>query len=169
VSDRWREEQAVFYRAHYSRLLGAVYLFCGDREVAEDVVQEAMIRAFVRWNRVRRLDAPQAWVYRVALNLSRSVATRRARESAKLPLVAAVHAASESNGEEATAVRHSVAALPPRQRAAVILRYFVSLSVKETADALGCREGTVKALTHQGIVALRSTPGFAPAMEGPHD
>jgi RNA polymerase sigma factor (sigma-70 family) len=66
------------------------------------------------------------------------------------------------------AVRSAVAALPPRQRAALVLRYYGGLSLAETAETLGCAEGTVKSLTHKAIAALRTTFDIREPEEVPH-
>ena len=68
------EEFSAFYAATYQRLLGQLVLLCGDRAEAEDALQEAFARAAVRWHRLRSYEAPEAWVRRVALNLTRMAA-----------------------------------------------------------------------------------------------
>ena len=68
------EEFSAFYAATYQRLLGQLVLLCGDRAEAEDALQEAFARAAVRWRRLRSYEAPEAWVRRVALNLTRMAA-----------------------------------------------------------------------------------------------
>src|SRR5215217_1401751 len=71
------EEFSAFYAATYQRLLGQLVLLCGDRAEAEDALQEAFARAAVRWPRLRSYQAPEAWVRRVALNLTRMAARRQ--------------------------------------------------------------------------------------------
>jgi RNA polymerase sigma-70 factor (ECF subfamily) len=129
-------------------------LYCGDRGVAEDLAQESLARAVERWAQVGRMDAPEAWVYRVAFNLARSRFRRRAAErraTGRLPFAAAAPDATD-----AIAVRDAVAGLPPRQRAVIVARFYAGLSVAETAEALRCAEGTVKAATHQALRNLRA-------------
>jgi RNA polymerase sigma-70 factor (sigma-E family) len=149
-------EPSAFCRELHPRLVGALALHCGDRDVATELAQETLARVWERWSTVERMDSPEAWAFRVAFNLAasrfrRGAAERRAR--ARLgPVDEHVH---EPDATDAVAVRAAVASLPPRQRAAVILRYFVDLSVDQTAEALRCAPGTVKSLTSQAIASLR--------------
>lgn len=136
-------------------------VYCGDRGVAEELAQETLLRAWDRWERVGTLESPMGWAHRVALNLARSWFRRRAAERRAL----ARHGAPPEQGPalpddaEVLALRQAVRALPPRQRAAVALRYYAGLSVAETAEVLGCAEGTVKSLTAKGVAALRTGIG----------
>jgi RNA polymerase sigma-70 factor (sigma-E family) len=150
------DEVGTFCRSMHPRLVGALALHCGDRDVAEELAQEALARVWERWSSVRAMASPESWTFRVGFNLAasrfrRAAAERRARSRAGHPDDHVPDAAS------AIAVRAAVAALPPRQRAAVVLRYFADLSVDDTAAALGCAPGTVKSLTSQAITALRAT------------
>jgi RNA polymerase sigma factor (sigma-70 family) len=100
------------------------------------------------------MDSPEAWAFRVAFNLAasrfrRGAAERRARARLGPP---DDHATDHA---DAVAVRQAVAALPRRQRAALVLRYFADLPVDRTAEVLGCAPGTVKSLTSQAIASLR--------------
>jgi RNA polymerase sigma-70 factor (ECF subfamily) len=131
-------------------------LYCGDRGVAEELAQEALARAVERWGRVATMHSPDAWVYRVAFNLARSGFRRRAAERRATARLAGIAPAPPDDTASAVAVRAAVHALPPRQRAVVIARFYGGLSVPETAEALGCAEGTVKATTHQAIKNLRA-------------
>jgi RNA polymerase sigma factor (sigma-70 family) len=131
-------------------------LFCGDRVVAEEVTQEALVRALERWPRVSQMASPEAWVYKTAVNLARSSFRRRALERrANARAVDRAESAALPDTADAVAVRAAVAALPPRQRAAIVARYFAGFDVSEAAAALGCAEGTVKALTHKAMAKLR--------------
>lgn len=150
-----------FFRLHFSRLVGALGLYCGDPDLADDAAQEAMVRACTRWSKVSRLDSPESWVFCVGRNILRShfrrlKMMRRHRERligqpADIPSIS-----------EKLALEEFVQALPERQRTILILRYYLDLSVLETADALAWPEGTVKTLTRSGIGNLRET--FAQAI-----
>jgi RNA polymerase sigma-70 factor (sigma-E family) len=147
-------EPSAFCRELHPRLVGALALHCGDRDVAAELAQETLARVWERWSTVERMDSPEAWAFRVAFNLAasrfrRGAAERRAR--ARLGPVDD-HAPDEA---DALAVRAAVASLPPRQRSALVLRYFADLSIERTAEVLGCRPGTVKSLTNQAIASLR--------------
>lgn len=146
---------AEFCDVHRTRLVGLLALYLGDRDVAEELGQEALIRLCQHWPRVRTMADPRAWLHRVAFNLARSWFRRQA---------AARRAHTRHGGNETTvdrddatvlAVRTAVHQLPPRMRQAVICRHFLGLSVREAADAMGCAEGTVKSLTARGLAALR--------------
>lgn len=135
-------------------LVGALALYCGDRATAEELAQEALVRALQRWE---TLDSPRAWTYATAFNLARSMfrrrqAERRARERAA---ELAGDGRIEPDTASAVAVRAAVAKLSPRQRQVVACRFYAQLTVAESAAAMGCAEGTVKALTSQAITALR--------------
>lgn len=157
------DPRAVFIRREHPRLVGALSLYCGDPDLAEEFAQEALARVCRDWSRVSAMDAPGAWAHRVAMNLANSwfrrrAAERRARARHGDP---ARGVTTDPDGAEAVAVRQAVAALPPRMRAAVVLRYYADLGVRETAAAMGCAEGTVKALTHKGMASLRLALGEA--------
>lgn len=145
---------AAFYGAEFSRLVGALSLYCGDRELAAELAQEAMARACRHWNRVQHFDSPAAWVHRVGINLANN-ALRGARLRRR-PLAPPPEGAVHDVGT-AVAVRAAVASLPRRQRTALVLRYFVDLSVDDVARLMKCSPGTVKALTSQAIAKLRAS------------
>jgi RNA polymerase sigma-70 factor (sigma-E family) len=147
-------EPSTFCRELHPRLVGALALHCGDRDVAAELAQETLARVWERWPTVERMDSPEAWAFRVAFNLAASRYRRRAAERRAHDRLGPVddHAADVA---DALAVRAAVAALPCRQRSALVLRYFADLSVERTAEVLGCAPGTVKSLTSQAIAALR--------------
>lgn len=150
------DEAAAFCHRLRPRLVGALGLHLGDRGIAEELAQEALARAWARWARIRRLDRPDAWAFRVAFNLARSHwrrrgAERRASERAR-------NWRSEPSGTDTASVlvvREAVAALPERQRRALVCRYYVQFTVAETAEVMACAEGTVKSLTHRALASLR--------------
>lgn len=146
-------------REMYSRLVGAVGLYCGDAFVAEDAVQDALAALWSRWDR-RRPRHPEAWCYRVAVNATVSVARRQAAQRRALGRAHAQAPVEVSDSADAVAVRDALQALTHRQREAVIARFFLGMSVEEAATAMRCRPGTVTALVHQGMERLRSQPGF---------
>lgn len=153
TSDRDMKLEA-FLAAQHGRVLGLLVLHVGDRWVAEELAQDVLLRVAERWPKVSRMEQPSGWVTRVALNvanssLRRTYAGRRAK--------ARLHERpTETDHADVLAVRAAVAALPRRQRTAVVLRHFTGHSVRETADVMGIAEGTVTALTHQALTALRA-------------
>jgi RNA polymerase sigma-70 factor (sigma-E family) len=144
-----------FCRRVHPRLVGALSLYCGDAGAAEDFAQEALARAYRDWSTVAQLSSPEAWVHRVGMNLAHSWYRRLARgrrAPQAVPPAPADH-------DDALALRRAVGALPRRQRQAVVIRYFLDWSVADTADVMGCAEGTVRALTAQALAALRAALG----------
>jgi RNA polymerase sigma-70 factor (ECF subfamily) len=132
----------------------------GDREVAADCVQDAFMRAFVRWNRVSRLEDPVGWIRHVAFNLARDVRRRRARGArAQLKLVTDERvrqdAAADVPDLSGATLAAELANLPRRQRESLALRYVQGLTVAEVARALGISEGAAKFHLHQGRERLR--------------
>jgi RNA polymerase sigma factor (sigma-70 family) len=151
-------EQALdaFCRREHPRLVGTLSLYCGDRAVAEELAQEALERAIRRWAEVERMDAPGAWVHRVAINLANSAYRRRRAERRARQRHGPAHHAVDVDTAAALAVRECVAALPRRQRAALVLRHYGGCSIAETAALLDVSEGAVKQLTHRALTALRA-------------
>lgn len=153
----------AFFRAHHGRTVALVAAVCG-RAAAEDIAQEAFVKAHRAWDSIAGYDRPEAWVRRVAINLAISNHRRSRRESVALGRLAAADAVADaavdpgigravSLGDD-EALWAAVRGLPRRQAAAVALRYIDDLSVAEIAAALGCAEGTAKALLHQGRANL---------------
>jgi RNA polymerase sigma-70 factor (ECF subfamily) len=146
-----------FVEAHHARLVRAVALSCGSIPVAEDAVQEALAKA---WARRRRPDDLTAWVVTVALNHTRS----RWRKDRRL--TAAPVPDRPAPAELPDLDLHArVAALPRRQREAVVLHYYLGFGVRETAACLGVAEGTIKTALHRARQALAAalTPEEEPA------
>ena len=149
-------------------LVGALALHCGDRATAEELAQEALVRAWQRWDQPDLLKEPAAWTYRVAFNLSTSWYRRRSAERRARRREGDPHQVQPDHAQ-AVVVRAAVASLPPRRRTALVLRYYLDLSVAQAAVVMGCREGTVKALCAQAVASLRALPTFAHAEDFDHE
>jgi RNA polymerase sigma-70 factor (sigma-E family) len=135
-----------FYLQEYPTVVALAYALSGSRAGAEDIAQEAFLRAYRDWDRVGSYEHQAAWVRRVAANLATSGLRRRLAEARALMRLAgrwepAVDPMPAENVEFWAAVR----ALPARQAQAVALYYLEDLSIQQTASVLGCAEGTVKA------------------------
>lgn len=157
-----RPEAEEFCLRIRPRLVGALSLYCGDVEVAEDTAQEALARVWDRWDEVSQMASPDGWAYRVAINLANSwFRRRRARRGRERRTLQQRLDPPAGDVAEGLAVRYARAGLPRRQRETLVLRFFEDLSVRDTAELMGCAEGTVKALTHQAIAALRDNPTVA--------
>jgi RNA polymerase sigma-70 factor (sigma-E family) len=150
--------QAVtaIYERHALGLTRLAFLMLGDRQTAEDVVQEAFCGLYRAWDHMSDHAHALGYVRSSVLNGSRS-ALRRSR---RVPRAVAVEAAAASAEDAVLAgerQRETVAALrrlPPRQREAVVLRYFADLPEQETAVAMGVSRGTVKSTTSRALAAL---------------
>lgn len=167
---RWDSEFSTFCEREHPRLVGALSLYCGDRAAAEELAQDALARACRDWSRVRRMDAPGAWVHRVGINLTssyfrRKAAERRARR--RLETMRDVNRQTSPDPAAALAIRAAVAALPRRQRTALVLRYYLDLPVSEAALVMDCPEGTVKTLTSKAIATLRQDLPLEDLKEAP--
>jgi RNA polymerase sigma factor (sigma-70 family) len=144
-----------FYLEEYPTVVALAHALSGSRTGAEDIAQEAFLRAYRDWHRVGSYEHQAAWVRRVAANLATSGLRRRLVEARALARLAGRRepAVEPLAGEDAqfwVAVR----ALPRRQAQAVALYYFQDLSVQQTATALDCAEGTVKAHLAKARAAL---------------
>jgi len=147
-----------FFRQHRDRVGKALALSIGDRDLAAEAVDEAMIRAYQHWGRVSSLDHPAAWVYRVGMNYSRSRFRRMTRKMAFVGRhqgdgIGHDTPFSDSIGDARLA--GALAGLPLAQRGVVVSRVLLGLTEAETAAALGLRPGTVKSRLHRGLAALR--------------
>ncbi|WCO68785.1 sigma-70 family RNA polymerase sigma factor [Iamia majanohamensis] len=143
-------------RALHPRLLGSLRLYLGDAETARELTQDALVRVIERWPSVQTMDHPEAWAYRVAFNLARSRLRRATAERrARARTTPVPPGRPDVDVAASIAVRRAVALLPPRQRQAVVLRYYGDLSLAEVAAVMGCRPGTVKAHLHQALTGLR--------------
>jgi len=143
-----------FYEAHHHRLATSAYLLTGSRNDAEDIAQEALARAYERWDRVRRMDSPVGYVYRIALNLSRKRWRRisREREDVHMP---------ETGEDEAeaivrrVAIRAAMRSLSLKQREALVLTEWLELSSAEAGSLLGVSAESVRARARRAREVLQ--------------
>jgi RNA polymerase sigma-70 factor (sigma-E family) len=146
----------AFVAGSGSRLLRTAYLLTGDQRAAEDLLQDALLRVWSRWSRVRAADHPLAYARRVLVTTSvsrwRAARTRTAGER----LVAdPPESPSEQQPGRDDELWRAVLALPPRQRAVMVLGYYEDLTDADTADVLGCTVGTVKSQRAKALRSLR--------------
>jgi RNA polymerase sigma-70 factor (sigma-E family) len=153
------EDAEAFCGRVHPRLVRALTVYLGDREVATELCQEALVRAWQRWPAVAEMRSPDSWVFRVAFNLANSTLRRRLAERRAHARLRVGDASMQPASDDVLVLRAAVDALPPRQRAAVVLRHLLDMSVEDTADALGCAPGTVKSLTAKGVMHLRDLLG----------
>ena len=161
-------EFAQFFASAWPRLLRTTYAVAGDRQRAEDALQTAFAQAYAAWGRVSRAEDPLAYVRKMAVNaaLSQHRLAFRRRESTVGELPERLLAAEDEQVLARDEVWLAVRALPPRQRAVVVLRYYEDLSERQIADVLRCRPGTVKSQASAALATLRLRLGdAAPARE----
>jgi RNA polymerase sigma-70 factor, ECF subfamily len=141
-----------FYGATARRLVRYAYALTGNVSDAQEIAQEAFARAWQRWDSVRDLDSPEAWVRRVATNIatSRYRRERTARDARPYLIAADVPEVSPDTVALVAALR----TLPERQRIVVVLHYLADLPVGQIAAELRCPIGSVKAWLHRGREAL---------------
>jgi RNA polymerase sigma-70 factor (sigma-E family) len=151
-----RDDEFTEYVAARLPWLGRVaYLLCQDRHRAEDLVQAAITRLYVHWRRASAADNLDGYMHtvlvRVYLSEQSTAWSRRVRLLPALPDDMAGMADLDADLD----LRAALTLLAPRQRAAIVLRYYCDLSVDQTAAILGCSAGTVKSQTARGLDALR--------------
>jgi RNA polymerase sigma-70 factor (sigma-E family) len=149
---------AQLYAEHAPRAGRLAYLLTADRELAQDLAQEAFARLIIRFPMVRRADAVDAYLRRTVINLARKHWRRLGRERAYVRREGPVllrRTIEEPDLSERDALWRGLDRLPYRQRAALVLRFFEDLSERQTAEALGCAVGTVKSLVSRGLNSLR--------------
>jgi RNA polymerase sigma-70 factor, ECF subfamily len=152
------QEFETFYRATAPRLVGQLLALTGDLHEAEDMVQEAFVRASVRWSRISAYDQPEAWVRRVAVNLATNELRRAKRQLAALLRLGPPPPVSALSAEE-IAVTQALAGLPLRYRQVLVLHYLMGLSVNEIAYTLRVPTGTVKGRLSRGRNSLAAQLG----------
>jgi RNA polymerase sigma-70 factor (sigma-E family) len=149
-----------YFRARRDAVRRTAYLMCGDWHRADDHTQAAFVALHRHWRRVRDKGAPDAWMRRT---LMRTVVDESRRPWRRERFTGDVVAVDRVVADPDVTTRHvlvdGLRAVPPRQRAVLVLRYLDGLDVAATAAALGCSEGTVKSQTSHGLAALRTALG----------
>jgi RNA polymerase sigma-70 factor (ECF subfamily) len=148
-----------FFLFHYGRLVAALTLVTGDRDVASDAVDEACARAWDRHRRGKEIQSLPAWVRVVALNVARGRFRRQKHERRARERLVQLATAGERDVEAAIDARLALARLPRRQREVVVLHYFLDLSVADIASELDIAEGTVKTSLHRARATLAQVLG----------
>jgi RNA polymerase sigma-70 factor (sigma-E family) len=150
------DQVAALYQAHALGLLRLAVIMLGERQAAEDVIQDAFLGLFRRWDALNDSERALAYVRSSVFNGCRTVLRKRARNR---QFVLADPAAESAEarvvlGEEHREVLAALRRLPERQREAVALRYCLDMSVDDVAKSMGVTEGTVKSATSRGIAAI---------------
>jgi RNA polymerase sigma-70 factor (sigma-E family) len=141
------------------------YLICsGDRAAAQDAVQEALTKAYVRWGYISGLSNPTGYVRRMVINecLTTRRRWRRRRES-HAPVVEGHVAGGFEPVEDRQVLAQLLAQLGPRQRAVLVLRYFCDMPDQQIADSLGCSPANVRSQASRALASVRrSTSASTP-------
>lgn len=160
------QEFAEFAATSAPRLRRAAFLLCGDWHTAEDLAQTALAKVFVSWRKVRRHEAAHAYAMRTLVNSY--LADKRRRSSSEVVTGELTENPAGTPAPETRIVLlDALATLPPRSRAVVMLRYWMDLSVEQTADVLGCSAGSVKSMSARALDRLRAELGEVLAEPGP--
>lgn len=149
-----------FFQAEHDRLFKALYLLTSSVHEADDLAQEALLRAYERWDQVSVMDSPAGYVYRTALNLYRS---RLRKLAVRARHVFGVVAVDDIGGAVAIGhdVREALAAMPPDQREAIVLVEWLGLGSEEAGEVLGIAASSVRGRVHRGRTTLREMLGDA--------
>ena len=152
------DQLTALYTAHYRSLVRMAAFLTGDRDNAEEVVQDAFVKVYGSWRGLRDPDKAEAYLRTTVVNLSRSRLRHRQVVAKHQPEPPGDTASAESGAMrivQREAVLHALEQLPRRQREAVVLRYYGDLSEAQTADAMGCSVGAVKSHTSRAMASLR--------------
>jgi RNA polymerase sigma factor (sigma-70 family) len=144
----------AFYRAEWGQLAGTLRLMSGDAMTADEIAQEALTLAWMRWPRVSRLDRPEGWLYVTAFRLMR----RRLRRESARPITEPARNLGEPDVPARVALQRALAALPVRQRQAIVARHVLGFDGPEAAALLGMRPDGFRQLLSRALRDLRVSP-----------
>jgi RNA polymerase sigma-70 factor (sigma-E family) len=155
--DSGRAEFEQFFARHHRELARLGFLLSGDRQNAEDLTAETFLAAWQRWDTVRSVDQPVAYVRRILVNIAASRLRRIGGERRRMALIFAADRDTVFDPDPGAVldVRAALLRLPVRRRACVVLRHAFDLSESEVATALGISVGTVKSQTSKGMALLQ--------------
>ena len=162
MDEQSREAFREYVAGRSPALLRTAYLLTGHRGDAEDLLQTALAKTYLAWDRIRDREALDGYVRRVMVNTQTSRWRRRRIEEYPTDALPEPRAERDATDDLALhdALWTALAALPKRQRAMVVLRYYEDLTEAETAEALGVSVGTVKSTTSRALQKLRDTSGL---------
>jgi RNA polymerase sigma factor (sigma-70 family) len=144
-----------FFEAEHGRLLRALYLVTGNAQEAEELMQDAFVAVWERWDRVGAMEEPTGYLYRTAMNRYRSRIRRAARATRRA--VGSVEGGDAfAAADERDAVARALARLPERQRAAIVLTELLGYDSVAAGRILGVKDVTVRSLASQARTALRT-------------
>ena len=147
-----------FFSSEHARLFGALCLVTGDRQEAEEIMQDAFLRLWERWDRIAGIDDPAAYLFRTAMNVFRNRYRRSALAVRRTVRLAPTEDALATVEDRDVIVR-ALRDLTPNQRAAVVLTGYVGLPSEEAGRALGMKGSTVRTLATRARAAIRERAG----------
>ena len=159
MSARQDTEFREFMHARWPAMVRLAYGLTGDQGHAEDVAQAAFARAYASWPRVGRSGDPDAYVRQIVINENRN-RFRKRRVAERLTdsvLIDGPWTDATRESDERSALIAALQRLGPRQRAVIVLRYWLDLTEQETAAALNCSVGTVKSQASRALATLRES------------
>ena len=148
-------EYLAFVDGRLAALRRAAYLLCGDAHAADDIVQETLTKLYTRWPGFGHVDNLDAYVHTMLVRVFLDERRRGWWRVALFDRLPDRHVPPPAPVEDRSVVRSALMALPPRQRAVVVLRYLCDQPVRDVARYLGCSEGTVKSQTADALDRLR--------------
>ena len=156
----------------YLPLVRMLTLYCGNPDVARDIAQESMIKVSSRWRTVQQMDNPRGWTWKVSINLANSHFRRKKIEQRSyraLGDAARLGVHEDRDLSVVISIRSMLQSLPPRQREALVLRYYQDMPVAEASQMMGCSSSTVKKLAARGLAAMRIAMDAAEPADGARD
>ncbi len=161
MDEQAREDFRSYVAARSPALLRTAYMLTGNRADAEDLLQTALAKTYLAWDRIREREAVDGYVRRVLVNMQTSWWRRRKVDeyaTDELPEVPGRDASADQDLHDA--LWTALSGLPKRQRAMLVLRYYEDLSEAQTAQIMGVSVGTVKSTTSRALLKLRDNTGL---------
>jgi RNA polymerase sigma-70 factor (sigma-E family) len=157
VAKRGEQKLADLYWRHAGDAVRLAFLLTSDQQAAEDIVQDAFVRLFGRFQELRSPDSFEIYLRRTVVNLSRDRWRRLKLERDHVTETSFSRQAevAASQIEDRELIRHALRSLPHRQRAALVLRFYTDLSEQQTAEVLQCSVAAVKSLVSRATASLR--------------
>lgn len=156
--DETDHEFLEYVTAHQASLRHTAYLLCGDRGMAEDAVQTALVKVYLRWTRIERQNAVHSYSKRAVVTAVIDEFRRPWRRATVMAELPDTHSVTDGTQtvDDRLVLRQALASLPARQRAAVMLRYVEDLDVAQTAELMRCRPSTVANACAAALASLRT-------------
>jgi RNA polymerase sigma-70 factor (sigma-E family) len=166
-----KSSEEAAYREYVTGRLGALrrtaFLLCHDWHTADDLVSTTIVKLYRHWDRAHRFDGLDGYTNQILVNAWRDELRRPWRREWATDLPPDTEVATEAVlVEQRATLLDLLRQLPPRRRAAVVLRYYCDFSIEQTAAVLGCSAGTVKSLSAHGLASLRELTGQADERRG---